>query len=279
MKIQGNYTYTVDDRKALHGFTLVELLVVIAIIALLLSILMPALGKVRAQAKVVVCGSQQRQLGLAMMSYMGDNKDHYPSYWVSPAKGVQGVYDKDTWVRLFQNYVEKGKADPGMPIHKTFYCPAGPVPGKTKWSSYLTGNATTWQKNNSFYVTYGYNFYAMGNNSYNNRENNVTPTTANVRGGEFLVLVDNAMIHNASESSGAYPGSVKHVPGCPKQCFYASRNHLNNMANVLCGDGHVASTSRKVLDDPFFDDAPVSYRYRNYKVDTQYPWKWNWEVK
>jgi len=55
------------------GFTLVELLVVIAIIALLLSILMPSLTKVRRQAKSVVCLSNLKQWGVAFSMYTNDN--------------------------------------------------------------------------------------------------------------------------------------------------------------------------------------------------------------
>ena len=51
--------------KFLYGFTLIELLVVISIIALLLSILMPALSRVKEQGRRVVCASEVRQAGLA----------------------------------------------------------------------------------------------------------------------------------------------------------------------------------------------------------------------
>jgi len=55
------------------GFTLIELLVVIAIIALLMSILMPALARVREMAQRVVCGTQLAGIGKAIAVYAGDD--------------------------------------------------------------------------------------------------------------------------------------------------------------------------------------------------------------
>jgi len=63
------------------GFTLIELLVVIAIIAVLMSILMPALQRVRHQAKVVMCGSRLHQWGLFFIMYTDDNGGNFNPGW------------------------------------------------------------------------------------------------------------------------------------------------------------------------------------------------------
>ncbi|MDQ3076615.1 MAG: type II secretion system GspH family protein [bacterium] len=61
------------------GFTLVELLVIIGIIAVLMAILMPTLARARQTAKTIQCGSNLRQIDMALQMYIGDNRGWYPS--------------------------------------------------------------------------------------------------------------------------------------------------------------------------------------------------------
>jgi len=65
------------------AFTLIELLVVIAIIALLLSILVPALRKVKEQARFVLCQSNLRSYGIVFTMYTSENRGNMPDPWRS----------------------------------------------------------------------------------------------------------------------------------------------------------------------------------------------------
>jgi prepilin-type N-terminal cleavage/methylation domain-containing protein/prepilin-type processing-associated H-X9-DG protein len=73
-------------KKTSRGFTLIELLVVIAIIALLLSILVPALSRVKVAVEEVICRSNIRQYGLAGKMFMDENNSKFPNAWDSVFK-------------------------------------------------------------------------------------------------------------------------------------------------------------------------------------------------
>ncbi|MEL7239899.1 MAG: prepilin-type N-terminal cleavage/methylation domain-containing protein, partial [Planctomycetota bacterium] len=72
----------------MRGFTLIELLVVIAIIALLIGILLPALGRARDQARTVLSLSNVRQLTVALTTYAVDFNGKFP-------QNINGIQDEE----------------------------------------------------------------------------------------------------------------------------------------------------------------------------------------
>jgi prepilin-type N-terminal cleavage/methylation domain-containing protein/prepilin-type processing-associated H-X9-DG protein len=78
------------QRRIRRGFTLVELLVVIGIIALLISILLPALSRAREAANTIKCGSNMRSIGQGMAQYLADNKNTYPAAYIYEGMQIQG---------------------------------------------------------------------------------------------------------------------------------------------------------------------------------------------
>ncbi len=73
------------------AFTLIELLVVVAIIALLVSIILPALGRARQQARAVVCAAHLRGLGLALTMYTQTNAGWVPQWGYAHGGGEAGA--------------------------------------------------------------------------------------------------------------------------------------------------------------------------------------------
>jgi prepilin-type N-terminal cleavage/methylation domain-containing protein/prepilin-type processing-associated H-X9-DG protein len=178
----GSPTVLPPKGRRTSGFTLVELLVVIGIIALLVSILLPSLGRAREQAKQIKCLSNIRQIGMAFLMYENDNKMHLPYsapysdaeyadflYWQTTSASVPGpraVSIPDVEDSPVAKYMGGFKAD-------FFLCPSDDI--NTHPPSQGPGGA------------YPYS-YSM--NRYFNHDVFNQPVTAIRNGSEKIVLAE-----------------------------------------------------------------------------------------
>ena len=146
-------------RKEKKGFTLIELLVVISVIALLVSILMPAMSRARQQAKSLYCLNNIRQMVIAANTYANSNDDYYPiAYYTQKKNGIRYYYSwdfttrKDWSITPAKEVVESGLLWQGEPISEVQQCPsfkgddnwfADPHTGYNYNTSYIGTNETT----------------------------------------------------------------------------------------------------------------------------------------
>ena len=111
-----------SSRRHPRGFTLVELLVVIGIIALLISILLPALSRAKESAARIACASNMRQIGTAIQMYILDNKGTYPPLWYPDRLFPNSRWDQCS---LFRNGQQQHLCNPcrkilGRTFHNTY---------------------------------------------------------------------------------------------------------------------------------------------------------------
>lgn len=103
MNLNLNKPSAQKDSHLSWAFTLIELLVVIAIIAILASMLLPALSRAKAQSQKAKCSSNLKQLGDGMNLYTGDNNDMFP---VAGDETVQK--DQVSWDTCINHYISGG---------------------------------------------------------------------------------------------------------------------------------------------------------------------------
>ena len=245
----------VQSRKLVRGFTLIELLVVVSIIALLVSILLPSLGRAREQAQSVVCRTNLRAIGQVEVLYSmdyddylaatrGDRPGNYGFYWAAQLWSLFNNVQIPTTLEVTVKTIDKPE---------WLFCPSEKKEGLGHtWGDVHRIDGTAWLGN----ICYARNWARQAWNQGGVIDPPYLKISSIKHASEVAANADGSYIHFPGGGDRLYtdrldangdinlPFSTKEGLLCVKY-----RHRQGTSLNVLLWDGHVESAIDSMVDN------------------------------
>ncbi|KKS44678.1 MAG: hypothetical protein A2Y13_02300 [Planctomycetes bacterium GWC2_45_44] len=239
--------------KTKKAFTLVELLVVISIIALLLAVLMPALGKARESARSVVCKANLRAMGqLEVMYHESNNGVAAWTYLETPGKSNSSRFWAISLWSMMGKVPVSTPADPLLrnvqPVKGAWLrCPTSISLKKTTWSDgpVVGGILTQRYLSELSYTRNSFDPLSVG--WYGESANNTPIRVGRMRSPASIPDVAEGRHFHAPATTPIY-WDLKYAKTYPAFWIIDYYHNSNTGVNVLAWDGHVESNRNSFFD-------------------------------